>query len=230
MIKPLDPSLAQGAASKQTLDDIKRKAEMETQNLNGAPDKNKEKKLREASEGFESIFIQQMWKSMRASLPQDGLMHSKEEKFWQGMYDQELSKSMASAGGIGLADMMMKQLSKNLQNASEVTAETTQSIRTPLDIEPVPLIQQKTQEELPYEPIKELIPEKTQLQQNKENQQVQNVTQPTAITIPSPVEQALQEFTEQQRGTSNPQPSEQITQDKENSHAITSPNNQINNE
>lgn len=82
----------------------------------------KEKKLREACEGFESIFIQKMWEQMRATVPKNGMLHGKEEQFWQGMYDQELSKKMASAGGIGLADMMYDQLSRNLVSASRTTA------------------------------------------------------------------------------------------------------------
>ena len=84
----------------------------------------KEKRLREACEGFESIFIQKVWQQMRATLPQNGLLHSRDEKMWQDMYDQELAKSMASVGGIGLADMMYEQLSRNLVSASRGTAGT----------------------------------------------------------------------------------------------------------
>lgn len=78
----------------------------------------KAKKLREACEGFESVFIQKMWQEMRNTLPKGGLLQGREEKFWQDMYDQELSKKMTSAGGIGLADMMYAQLSRNLVSAS----------------------------------------------------------------------------------------------------------------
>lgn len=82
----------------------------------------KEKKLRESCEGFESIFIQKMWEEMRKTLPKSTLLHGKEEQFWQGMYDQELAKKMTSAGGIGLADMMYAQLSRGLVSASRATA------------------------------------------------------------------------------------------------------------
>jgi Rod binding domain-containing protein len=78
----------------------------------------KEKKLREACEGFESVFIQKMWQEMRKTVPQGNLLHGREEKFWQDMYDQELAKKMTSAGGIGLADMMYRQLSQNLVSAT----------------------------------------------------------------------------------------------------------------
>ncbi len=82
----------------------------------------KAKKLREACEGFESVFIQKMWQEMRNTLPKNGLLHGREEQFWQDMYDQELSKKMTSAGGIGLADMMYEQLSRNLVSASRSAA------------------------------------------------------------------------------------------------------------
>lgn len=85
----------------------------------------KEAKLREACEGFESIFVQKMWEEMRKTLPKTTLMHGKEEEFWQGMYNQELAKSMTAAGGIGLADMMYRQLSQSLSNASKATADAS---------------------------------------------------------------------------------------------------------
>ncbi|MDR1660405.1 MAG: rod-binding protein [Desulfovibrio sp.] len=87
----------------------------------------KEKKLREACEGFESVFIQKMWQEMRKTVPQGSLLHSREEKFWQDMYDQELAKKMTSAGGIGLADMMYRQLSQNLVSATRSAAGMAQS-------------------------------------------------------------------------------------------------------
>ena len=82
----------------------------------------KAKKLREACDGFESIFIQKMWQEMRKTVPQNGLMHSREEHYWQDMYDQELAKKMTSAGGIGLSAMTYEQLSTNLVSASRTTA------------------------------------------------------------------------------------------------------------
>ncbi len=104
----------------------------------------KEKKLRESCEGFESIFIQKMWEQMRATVPDGGMLKGREEKFWQGMYDQELAKSMASAGGIGLADMMYEQLSQNLQAAGKSTAAAAAAAGQPspfaADISPAPLM------------------------------------------------------------------------------------------
>lgn len=111
--------------------EISRKAMQSTlSGLNGlgksqASPEQKAKKLREACEGFESIFIQKMWEDMRKTLPKSTLLHGREEQFWQGMYDQELAKKMTSVGGIGLADMMYAQLSRNLGDRSRQTASYT---------------------------------------------------------------------------------------------------------
>lgn len=78
-------------------------------------------KLREAVEGFEAIFIQKMWQQMRNTIPKSGMFKSREEKVWQGMFDQELSVKMSKSGGIGLADMLYKQLSDKLGDASRGT-------------------------------------------------------------------------------------------------------------
>ena len=86
----------------------------------------KEKKLKDACQGFESIFIQKMWQEMRKSVHQSTLLHGREEQFWQDMYDQELAKKMTEAGGVGLAEMMYEQLSSHLTSASKTTAGALQ--------------------------------------------------------------------------------------------------------
>lgn len=137
-----DAAMAQSSVQEAELRSRHREIEASRRNLNGG-NVDKEKKLRDACEGFEAMFIQKMWEGMRASLPKDGLLSGgRDEKTWQGMYDQELGKSMAKAGGIGLADMMMTQLSRNLQNASEVAAASV-ARREPMAIEPVPLMPAK---------------------------------------------------------------------------------------
>lgn len=78
-------------------------------------------KLREAVEGFEAIFIQKMWQQMRNTIPKSGMFKSREEKVWQGMFDQELSVKMSKSGGIGLSDMLYKQLADKLGDASRDT-------------------------------------------------------------------------------------------------------------
>lgn len=106
----------------------------------GLTQEQKNRRLRDACEGFESIFIQKMWQQMRATLPKEGLLKGRDEAYWQDMYDQELAKSMTSAGGIGLADMMFAQLSRNLVSASRTTASATLPRRTAFAADAAPLL------------------------------------------------------------------------------------------
>lgn len=138
-IPMIDPSMARSGNADAEMRSRQREIEQNRRNLNGGDPKTKEQKLRESCEGFEAMFLQKIWEGMRASLPKDGLMQSRDEKHWQGMYDQELGKSMAKAGGIGLADMMVSQLSRNLQSASDVAAGSL-GRRRPMDIAPAPLL------------------------------------------------------------------------------------------
>ena len=71
------------------------------------------KKLREACEGFEAMFLSMMYKQMRATVPESGLFGKKSNaiKIFEDMRDTELMNAAAKSGGIGLADMMYKQLS-----------------------------------------------------------------------------------------------------------------------
>jgi Rod binding domain-containing protein len=75
----------------------------------------KKAKLREACEGFESIFLQKIWEQMRKNARQSGgRTYGREEEIYQGMYDREFSRKMVSSGGMGLADMLYEQLARSL--------------------------------------------------------------------------------------------------------------------
>ena len=80
--------------------------------------KNQEKELRKACADFEAIFIQKLWQQMRATVPKEGYLHSKEEDMYMSLYDQELATKLAQRGGIGLGDLLFSQLQKRLEKAS----------------------------------------------------------------------------------------------------------------
>ncbi|MDR2726389.1 MAG: rod-binding protein [Deltaproteobacteria bacterium] len=140
MSQLIDPALARNMAENADLASRQREFDAMRRELNNGAPRDKREKLREACEGFEAVFIQKMWEQMRATVPETGLVHSREEKFWQGMYDQELSKKMAGAGGIGLADMMMAQLGKNLEEAGAKTLNTGLHRHEPIPVTPAPLL------------------------------------------------------------------------------------------
>lgn len=74
-----------------------------------------DKKLKQACEDFESMFLNLMYSKMRDTVTddEDGLFKkSNGEKIMQSMLDTELTKNMAKAGGIGLAKMIYEQVSR----------------------------------------------------------------------------------------------------------------------
>ena len=60
---------------------------------------------------FEALFVNMMLKSMRDATPQDGPFDNEQSRTFTAMLDQQLSQNIA-ARGIGLADVMARQLSK----------------------------------------------------------------------------------------------------------------------
>lgn len=67
--------------------------------------------LREVAGQFEALFLQTMLKNMReASLGDPLLGNSDQLEMYQDMMDQQLSVEMASGKGIGLAEMLVRQL------------------------------------------------------------------------------------------------------------------------
>ncbi|MBQ7585198.1 MAG: rod-binding protein [Desulfovibrionaceae bacterium] len=175
--------MARSAHSEQAGSDIQHK--LASLKGKGLSPEAKEKKLREACEGFESIFIQKMWKEMRKTTHQTTFLHGREEQFWQDMYDQELAKKMTSAGGIGLANMMYEQLSSHLTSASKTTANALSNERhfipsaAPLLGKPKgePLLDQPLKPAVFYEEAPQDAPHKV------ENEK----SEPKAIMKPEPV-------------------------------------------
>ncbi len=69
--------------------------------------------LKKTAEQFEAIFLQMMLKSMRQTSSGDGMFDSDQSRFYQDMFDQQISINMAKKRQIGIADMLVKQLSKD---------------------------------------------------------------------------------------------------------------------
>ncbi len=80
-------------------------------------DKSTEEELQKVAKEFEAIFIGQIWKQMKESIPKEGYMKSKQEDSYMAMFDQEFSEHLAEGGGIGLQEMLYTQLKQNLENA-----------------------------------------------------------------------------------------------------------------
>lgn len=67
--------------------------------------------LREVATQFEALFLQTMLKSMRdASLGDPLFGDSEQMEMYEGMMDQQLAVELASGKGVGLADLLVRQL------------------------------------------------------------------------------------------------------------------------
>lgn len=99
-----------------------------------------EQRLRGAAADFEALFVKQMISAMRRTIPKDekgeGLIReSQGEKIFRDMLDTEYANKMSHRGGkgqgssgIGLGDMMFKQLIKRYQiQSTQPTAQSAQS-------------------------------------------------------------------------------------------------------
>jgi len=70
----------------------------------------REGSLRAAAEQFEALFIQMMFKSMRESGIEGGLFDSSQMQTYYQMFDKQVALDIARGDGLGLSDMLMRQL------------------------------------------------------------------------------------------------------------------------
>ena len=78
---------------------------------NGADGQRQDEALFKACQEFESLFINEIFKSMRKTVPQGTLLpKSMAEDIFQGMMDEEISKEAAQKESFGLAEMLYQDL------------------------------------------------------------------------------------------------------------------------
>lgn len=83
--------------------------------LKAAASRNDPQALKVAAQQFEAIFTQMVMTSMRKAnqaLGESELLSSDSTKFYENMFDQQLSSSLSNKGGLGLAPVIERQLSK----------------------------------------------------------------------------------------------------------------------
>ena len=92
--------LTSAAWDAQSLNELKTKAGQDPQ-----------ANLRPVARQVEGMFVQMMLKSMRETLPKDGLFSSDQTRLYTSMYDQQIAQQMTAGRGLGLAEEMVRQLS-----------------------------------------------------------------------------------------------------------------------
>lgn len=78
-------------------------------------------KLMEVCKEFESIFINMILKQARSGMNTDGLTEkSYAREIFEDMQDEQMAQSMSKGQGIGLAQELYKQLSRNTNKITNI--------------------------------------------------------------------------------------------------------------
>lgn len=85
--------------------------------LRGQAHRDPKKNLREVASQFEAIFIQNLLKGARAGSLAPGALDGPHSDTYREMYDQQLAITLAKGKGIGIADMLVRQLHGSLPGA-----------------------------------------------------------------------------------------------------------------
>ncbi|MFK7828966.1 MAG: flagellar assembly peptidoglycan hydrolase FlgJ [Congregibacter sp.] len=91
--------------------------------------------MEEVAEQFESLFVQMMLKSMRDATEKGGLFESNQLDSYEQMYDQQLALEMSTQGGIGLAEVIVRQFEG--QTASDLSADPSSATPAAQDFLPL---------------------------------------------------------------------------------------------
>lgn len=118
----------EGFGQVNSIDTVKaNKAQTEASNfedaLQKAFDKGDKEKLKSVCDDFEKIMLQMMYKQMKATVPDDGLTEkSSARSIFEDMLDETMMER-ASGHGMGLSDMMYKQLGAKMDKTYKVKSE-----------------------------------------------------------------------------------------------------------
>lgn len=84
--------------------------------------------IRETAEQFEAVFVQSMLKQMRATIPDGGMFDSPGRQQYQSLFDQQMAADVARGQGMGLADMVERQILESRGLEPEAPGELDRSL------------------------------------------------------------------------------------------------------
>lgn len=87
-----------------------------------ARDGNSPEALRATAKQFEGLFLQMVLKSMRAAVPSNGLLDNDQTRLFQSLQDQQMATNLAQGRGVGLADVIYRQLGGDKVEAGKAGA------------------------------------------------------------------------------------------------------------
>jgi peptidoglycan hydrolase FlgJ len=104
----------------------------ELQSLKASAGKDPKAAVREAAKQFESMFMQQLLKTMRESAQSSGLMDNEGTKLGSEMLDTQWSGKLAGQPG-GLSDVIARQLERQMGMTPGPIPKTDSANRTPVN-------------------------------------------------------------------------------------------------
>ncbi len=113
--------------------------------LKGEASRDPTQAIRKTAEQFEAHFLQQMMKSMRDTVEKSDLVESNNMDMYQDLMDKEVAMKMVQRGGIGVANMLEKQMLKQSSELSTQDALKLRPVNAPAALplvkpaEPLPL-------------------------------------------------------------------------------------------
>ncbi|MEK9876389.1 MAG: rod-binding protein [Betaproteobacteria bacterium] len=93
-----------------------------------ASKENPEAAAREVATQFEAMFIQMMLKSMRDAVPKGGLFNSNDMETYTEMADQQIAVNLSKSGGVGLAEVITRQLTLGRNDIAREVAPTSSDV------------------------------------------------------------------------------------------------------
>src|SRR4051794_2937136 len=92
--------------------------------------------LKKAAQQFEALFTQMLLKSARAANLGDDVMGGSQTAFYQDMFDQQMALHLSTGKGIGLADVLVKQM-QGMQGVAPANADAPQLPSTAPALHPI---------------------------------------------------------------------------------------------
>ena len=126
-------NMLNAGAQSQSLETNLKRLQERSDNADG-----NEKALRQVSRDLESLFVKMLLDSMEKTVPREenSWDNSQALQTWRGMLNEKLSENLGQTSPIGLADMIYRQLSGNLERHREVPPATATPQAPSVDAEP----------------------------------------------------------------------------------------------
>lgn len=89
--------------------------------------------LEKAAQQFESVFLNQLLKAMRSTVPENEFFNSGgPTKYYQQMYDAEMAKALSDGNsGMGIARLIVQQFEQNVDPEAEATGPVERTVPRP---------------------------------------------------------------------------------------------------